>query len=811
MKNLIKMSMAIIFITFNSLSLADEIDEVFAYTVSTDLQEITAIQTDNGLKYTLEGENFINDEGSPEIPFKIVNVALPSNTKIISIEASGSQIRSLAQGVDMAWFEGDIKTDIYEQYQPALKNEEVYSSNSLMPGKYAEIINSGYMGSQHLASLAVYPLQYRPFEGEVILVANIEIAINLTYQNIPNARGSNPGNLLLGGFVGNPEDLPADGPNVASGPGPLPGDIIMGIGAEYLVITSTELASAFYPFVFWKNQKGLLTELVLIEDILASYPGLDDAEKLREYLKDAHAAGAQWVLLGGDEDIIPIRYAYPGNVNNPPVLRYQQISDLYYADLTGDWDVDGDGIWGEYSHDAPDIYPEVYVGRVPAESVQDVEIWVGKAILYEQNPNNGDYSYLTKGLFIVADQMRDLNEHVALAELMPGNFLIDNSSCAEEPSGGSESPTQPTGEQVIETMNEGWGFISNLNHGGFYYYAAMTPGYNNNPRSDLFGDTLYFGDGTSALSHMTENNMYGIHYSISCYNAAYDFDKEVFWPGPFITNNSFMEAFLFLPNKGGVAYLGNTRWGWVSSSFQLEKKFIEYVFSDTARHLAVAEALSKIYYPTKRDIGYGHNVFGDPEMKIWAHPPEPLAVDVPADLAIDTNSFVVTVSASSGPAINKKVTIWKPGELYLRGYTDQSGHLEVPIALSEPGDMFVTAIGQDFLPDIDTIHVYLQSTAEDDNDGLPERTSLNANYPNPFNAYTQISFSLADPGQVTLEIFNINGRKVKTLIDDVIEAGEHSATWRGHNESGDVAASGAYFYRLKTENENIVRKMVLLK
>jgi flagellar hook assembly protein FlgD len=109
------------------------------------------------------------------------------------------------------------------------------------------------------------------------------------------------------------------------------------------------------------------------------------------------------------------------------------------------------------------------------------------------------------------------------------------------------------------------------------------------------------------------------------------------------------------------------------------------------------------------------------------------------------------------------------------------------------------------------VAVYLPVTADNYRDGLPEKTSLNSNYPNPFNTYTEINFALAETGPVALEIFNINGRVVKTLMDDIIEAGYHTISWSGFNNSGDPIASGTYFYRLKTSTESIVRKMVLLK
>ena len=810
MKNLTKTYLAVILLLLSALPPALAADNALNYKVTTRWDEISIDHMVNGDQYRLADGDCLAIEGSPEIPYKIVRLALPPNTKAVGIVANGTSIRNMAHGVSLTWFEGEIKTDIEEQYSPAPQNARAYSSDDFMPGRYAEIISQGQMGSQGIATVAVYPIQYKPLSGDITLVGTINLSLQLQNNPIPISNNNPVGIELLSDIVDNPDQVVPCGPDAPS-LGPVPGGTVLGIGAEYLVITSGELAPAFYPFVFWKNQKGILTELVLIEDILPRYEGEDDAARLREYLKDAYADGAHWILLGGDEDIIPIRYAYPGNVSSPPILKKQQVTDVYYEDLTGDWDVDGDGIYGETSNDSPDIYPEVYVGRIPAESPEDVSNWVGKAIMYEQNPNDGDYAYLTKGLFITADQMRDLNEHTALAGQMPSNFDVDYSRLAEEPSGGSSAPTQPTGETVRDVMDEGWGFVSNLNHGGFYYYAAMTPGYNQNPRSNFYGDTLYFDDNADCLAHLSPSHKYGVHYSISCYTAAYDFDKEVFWAGPFLSNNTFMEAYLFLPEKGGVAFLGNTRWGWVSSSYQLEMKFLEYVFQDTVRYLSVAETMSKLYYPYKTDIGYGHNLFGDPEMKIWANTPTPLSMSAPAEIPIDTSYITITVSDNSGPAANTKVTVWKPGELYYRDVTNGDGELTVALNLTSPGEIYVTAIAQDYIPAIDTIVAHSQSAIGDDDNSLPKVTSLANNYPNPFNVSTAIAFSLAHDSYVTLDIYDIGGRKVKTLANSQYESGEHSVTWNGRADSGDEIASGTYFYRLHTDDKNIIKKMVLLK
>jgi hypothetical protein len=88
----------------------------------------------------------------------------------------------------------------------------------------------------------------------------------------------------------------------------------------------------------------------------------------------------------------------------------------------------------------------------------------------------------------------------------------------------------------------------------------------------------------------------------------------------------------------------------------------------------------------------------------------------------------------------------------------------------------------------------------------PTQFALDQNYPNPFNPSTTISFTLKDRGYVTLEIFNILGKRVATLVSDTLSPGAHSVVWKatGH-------ASGTYFYRLEAGAVSVVKKLVLLK
>lgn len=94
---------------------------------------------------------------------------------------------------------------------------------------------------------------------------------------------------------------------------------------------------------------------------------------------------------------------------------------------------------------------------------------------------------------------------------------------------------------------------------------------------------------------------------------------------------------------------------------------------------------------------------------------------------------------------------------------------------------------------------------------LPRGFELSQNHPNPFNASTLISYALPYSGEVTLAIYNILGQPVRVYREGWQTAGGHSIVWDGKNESGDLAGSGIYFYRLQAGELALVRKMMFVK
>ncbi|MEW6049759.1 MAG: M6 family metalloprotease domain-containing protein [Candidatus Zixiibacteriota bacterium] len=107
--------------------------------------------------------------------------------------------------------------------------------------------------------------------------------------------------------------------------------------------------------------------------------------------------------------------------------------------------------------------------------------------------------------------------------------------------------------------------------------------------------------------------------------------------------------------------------------------------------------------------------------------------------------------------------------------------------------------------------VGLAAGANDPPDQLPISIDLSQNYPNPFNPSTQIEFSLSDSGPARLEIFNLLGQKVRTLVDGRELSGGSTVVWDGTTDAGTEVSSGVYMYRLTVGDRSMVRKMMLVR
>jgi len=575
-------------------------------------------------------------------------------------------------------------------------------------------------------------------------------------------------------------------------------------GIDYVIITSLELAVPCRELARYKTSTGYRTAVVFVDDILAACSGRDDAEKLREYLKQFSAGGGRYVLLAGDETVLPIRYAYYYATNVIPSLESQEICDLYFADLSGEWDIDSDGVWGEPYDDAADLTPELFVGRLSFNSVEQLANYVDKLIAYETSPGGSERSYLGRAFFFSSDQMRDYSgggQHGRIVAAYPDYFSIDTVEGVEAASGDDPTPYNKRADDLIETLSDGWGIINIIAHGCNDVFAVRTSGYNDWPKSCFMSQVE--GSGNGDCRSLLQNGRASFYYSLACSNGAFDKDQPPFNQ----TKPNLVQTLLGLPNAGAVGFVAYSRWGWVSSSHLLQKAFFDSLFAYPDRPAVTAMYASKQAYYYYRDLVYGQNFFGDPTLRVYTEVPGSLSVTV----AYDGGALNMFVTADESPVESCLVVLSTGGHLVSQALTDDYGLVLFSDDFVVDSVCTVSAVKAGFMINRNDYVPTVTSDIGEDEVGLPYSFSLAQNYPNPFNPTTTIAFDLGEYSHVKLSVYNVLGQHVKTLKSEPLPAGTYTVQWDGKNDNGRAVAGGIYFYRLQTGQFTAVKKMTLLK
>jgi len=260
---------------------------------------------------------------------------------------------------------------------------------------------------------------------------------------------------------------------------------------DLLIITPNKFLEYVTPLVEHKNKNDLKTKAVAIEDIYNQdlLKGRDDAEKIKYFIKYAKESwNINYVLLiGGRKDQsktetwwVPVRYTniirdYKGHEKWP---EGDFLSDLYFADIYdskgnfSSWDNDNDGIFGEWyeesiAEDIPDLYPDVFVGRLPCRNIFDVKITVNKIINYETG--TFDDSWFKKMVLVAGDTYPEKTDYIdgenytqQAINLMPDFDHVKIWSTIGNLNWFS----------IVRELNKGCGFVFFSGHGGANSWAT---------------------------------------------------------------------------------------------------------------------------------------------------------------------------------------------------------------------------------------------------------------------------------------------------------------------------------------------------
>ncbi|MGA2767304.1 MAG: C25 family cysteine peptidase [Candidatus Bathyarchaeia archaeon] len=546
--------------------------------------------------------------GEPVLPFRQIRILIPEGKGVKRVDVTPGN-REVLQGRFNVMY-GKTPMPISSNVTAVDKpNEAIYSSTNPFPSSLYSDISEQYLTGYKILLLKIYPVQYVPRTGELYYFETMTITVALEetgeisslFRNLPQDRAQ------VVGMVDNPDAAKT----YTKTPTGMQYTVLAGSlnHYDYVVITNNTLRSSFQPLVDWKNQKGLNATIVLIEDIMKNpkynsdgqfgdgngSPKFNDTQAhVRNFIKDAYLNwGTQYVLLGGDDDIIPARGIYDYAAYDGSWTDYNIPSDMYYGSLDGSWDKNNDTIFGEAVYHWPgpengtageeaDFFAEVYVGRAPVDTPQEATNFVNKTIAYEQSTQA---DYLKKAL-VIGTKLDDITEG-GNGEDTVTDIIPQYTTTRLYQRDGTFSRTA-----VINEMNSGTHIINHDGHSN--YQSAM-------------------GLSISDVDSLT-NTQYFFVYSMGCYSAAFDEATSG-------SQQAIAEHFLFSAH-GAFAYIGNSRYGWYCSASldgpgeRYDRSFFSVLNSGT-RNLGKALQLSKEQEPIlDRWTYFDLNLLGDPETEI---------------------------------------------------------------------------------------------------------------------------------------------------------------------------------------------------
>ncbi len=565
-------------------------------------------------------------------------------------------------------------------------------------------------------------------------------------------------------------------------------------------LTQANLLADFY----W-NEFQIARTVVDQQDIFDQMSGgVEDPEAIRDYLIEFFDDPSIWMdssvlLMGSGTE----EWNTPSDKNRIVVIGYTD-DEFVMLDT--------------------DIYPDVPIGRYPAQNIEQLELIINRNIQYITNPT---LDWWRNKMLIVADDEHKAGNlegltptsglnHTAraqeLAETLSDAVWIDRVIGIEyEMNTNGNKPE--AAHDVIYNVNEGrliWHYIGHGNE-------------------DVLGDEDYFRASTQL--QLLQNTDH-----LSLFTAA---SSRV---GNFtsLEFDCMAEQFLTYEDGGVIAAITPRECASGSSNCILFLAFFQNIINDY-QYLGAALLDAKINSGTSIINSKLYNILGDP--LLFVNPPQrdenititgnPEILFYNDDISIFGQLPFIDYSQCEFKAFESEydcfytntlngatyeVDYTKFGEPYFEeeitiagDYYETSFTVTSDIQTGEEARMisYVNGVEGDFVQYLYPITIS-DGTSSPDLPELPP-SLVASNYPNPFNPTTTIAYSHPNDCNIELKVYNNKGQIVKILVKEEQLAGLYETVWNGTDENNHPVASGIYFYRLETESKTVTKKMLLLK
>ena len=623
---------------------------------------------------------YVSAPGEPLLPFRVISLLLPPGETVVNLDVDATADIARATGVR------PVLAPVNAEDGSIPASAAVFDGENAYPAERAVFLGVGHLHGFTIASFAVYPTRL----DDGTLTVNESVTLRITtgpdvsgvrIAQRTRARLNLRENVerMLDGLVVNP-DLASSYPRTETparktggGFQPTSFPSLEGSDVDYVIITNDSLAATFQGLADWKTAKGVPTVVRTTEWIDAHYKiGADPAETIRSFILDAYQDwGIQYVLLGGDTDQIPVRLGksvYLGVKDLP--------ADMYFSCLDGDWNLDHDEYFGETT-DAPDLYPEVYMGRLPAVSNVTAATLVGKIISYE-TPVNPSY---TGSALLLAEVLFPLDwtqgqaytqdgatiaEYLYLAALDDPSLSVTKFYENYVPYPGAQPENAAA---AIAALNQGYDHVNHTGH-GFRFNMSVGSGSIVNADADV----------------LTNANRYSNMFLLNCTAVA-------------VTYFCIAEHFLLNPNGGAVSVIGSSESVYPLIAQPYMNEYYQLLFGGGVEHIGEAHARSKLPRTPIAQLAdnadlwthYVYNMLADPEMPAWTAPVQPLTVTFPPSIGMGTTPVAVHVADAGGAVEGARVCLSKGDDDYEIGFTDAAGNVTLSMTAESAGSVRVVA------------------------------------------------------------------------------------------------------------------------
>jgi len=597
-----------------------------AYTMAKDKDGLDVIQMADFSSTTSPGD--------PMLPYTIYNIVVPPDVVWSSLKLNivSAKTRVLEGTYDIkpapsilpmaddgngqlkeGWGEGK---DIVNG-----RNMKVYGTDANFPASYLKLLPYSQMRKWKLTRVDFSPFQYNPVSKKLTLIQSVTVEISCQQSQVkPPASlmaDKSMDDLAPKMFLNYQQAKGLYEAEAVAGPQPTTYDYVI-ITTNAIQSGSTKLAS----FITHKQNKGYKV-LVVTETQWGAVTGQSPnhkAEKIRKWLQDNYASyGIQYVLLIGNpfpyesgEGDIPMKMCHPEmNQTEYPDCAATP-TDYFYADLTGNWDIDGDQNYGEWSHDYPatggvDFTPEVYVGRIPVYGADYITLdnILQKIIDYETESNIA----WRKSALLPMSFSDASTDGARLAEQMKANYLdtagFSSWRMYQQGSGACGLNSTYTSEQELRggtVVRDRWaandyGIVCWWGHGNA---TSAVVGY-----GGCWDGTLFDTSGCSWL----DDNHPSFTYQCSCTNG-------------YPENNGNLQYAIL--KQGGIGTVSATRDSWYFSG---QTDFVNSpsnagIGYEYTKRLVANNLAGQALYSAKQSMNPNHqcllmnwydfNIYGDP-------------------------------------------------------------------------------------------------------------------------------------------------------------------------------------------------------